>query len=92
MRVRHEFVVRREGLPVPGPEFPRLSTTADLGGRHASAFFDLMFPYGGVEPALLDDYRAVCEVTGLRLPPNSFRLNTSTKKGDRKLVKLPDFL
>jgi hypothetical protein len=91
LRVRHTFLLARVGFPLPEPEFPRSATAAHLCGRHASAFFDLVFPYGGVEPSFIEDYRAVCVATGLKFPTSRFRLNTPTKKGDRKLVKLPAF-
>jgi hypothetical protein len=80
MKVQHEFAVHREGQPVPGPEFPRSSTTAHLQRFNAMAFLDLVFPYGSIEPAFLDDYRAVCEATGLRLPPR--RIPAQHANGD----------
>jgi hypothetical protein len=91
LRVRHTFLLCRTGRSLPEPAFPRSGTAAHLCGRHASAFFELVFPYGGVEPAFVDDYSAVCAATGLKLPANRFRLNAPTKKGDRKLVRLPTF-
>jgi hypothetical protein len=91
LHVRYDFLLCRAGQALPDDEYPRSRVSASLRGRHASAFLDPVFPYGGVEPAFIDDYRALCAAMALRLSPASFQLNTPTKNGGRKLVRLPPF-
>lgn len=68
------------GTMVAAP-YPESEVAVRLRGRHASAFFDLVFPYTSLTADFLRDHDAVCKAMGLTLPIKSFRLNAPRKRG-----------
>ena len=87
------FRLRSAKGTVAAAPYPRSEISAWLSGKHASAFFDLVFPYESAQAeGFGDDYEAVCRALGLRLPPKSFRLCKPRRRGDqRSYVKLAGF-
>jgi hypothetical protein len=83
-----QFRLHSESRGVAGPPYPASSIRASLAGRHASAFFDLVFPYDAPTPEFLADYAAVCAALGMKLPPSALRLCSPTRAGGRKWTKV----
>ncbi len=86
------FRLRTAAGTIVAPPYPESSITASLAGRHASAFFDLIFPYAAATSSFIADYQAVCDALGMKLPPRSFRLDALTVDGKkRRRTKLITF-
>ena len=78
-----QFRLRSTAGTVAQDRFPPSRIAAHLAGKHASAFFGLIFPYTSAEPAFVADYEAACAALGIALPRARFRL---CQKGRYKKV------
>jgi hypothetical protein len=76
-----QFRLRSQRGTAAAAPYPPSQVSAVLIGRHASAFFELVFPYAEPVAEFIDDYRAVCAAMGLALPPGMLRLCSPKKKG-----------
>jgi hypothetical protein len=71
-------------------EYPPSRIHANLRGKHASAFLDLVLPHDAATDAFLADYQAVNLALGITVPMKGWKLNAPKKKGGgRALKKLP---
>jgi hypothetical protein len=73
---------------VAAAPYPESRVRANLAGRHASAFFDLVFPYDAPTDDFMQDFADVCNALGMKLPPSALRLCSPTRTGGRKWTKL----
>lgn len=67
--------------------FPPSSIHAHLGGKHASAFLDLVLPHVAVTPAFDADYAAVNQALGITVPRSGYKLNAPKKRGAGRVYK-----
>ena len=72
-----------------GDEYPLSRVDATLSGRWSSAFLELVFPFAEPDDEFVLAYEKVNEGLGMKLPAKALRMDSATKKGDRKWTKLP---
>lgn len=75
-----------DGTPVSAP-YPPSEISANLRGRHASAFLDLVLPHAAATDAFRADYAAVNRAAGMTIPLGGYKLCAPKKRGGGRVFK-----